>query len=276
MNFVRNLICGLVIGVANIIPGVSGGTMAVLLGMYDQLIESVSSWRRHFMDSLRLLLPVALGAGSGILLFSRMIKYLLSYFPMATNFFFLGLVFGGIPVIYKRAAAGRFRPLNLLPFAAALCVMIAVPLLSAQSGASGLITALTPVVFIRLTLCGALAAACMILPGVSGSMVMMILGIYTSVLTAISDFNIPLLIPVGIGVLAGLLGGAKVIHLCLKRFPQSTYWAILGLIAGSVLPVARSAGFTPSLEGVFALVTLAAGAAVSLLMARLQNSPAAR
>lgn len=272
MEFLKNMLYGLLIGTANIIPGVSGGTMAVVLNIYDQLIGAVSDLRRKFRDSLRLLIPIGLGAVIGIVAFSKLIKFLLGAYPAPTNFFFLGLVIGSIPLIYKRAAnQKKLQTVHFVPFLAALAVMLFMTLLPANDGAGALITSLTPVNAVWLVLCGAIAAASMILPGVSGSMVMMILGVYTSILTAISDFNILLLIPVGVGILAGLFGGAKIIGLCMSRFPQGTYFAILGLIVGSIYPVFRNAEFHLNLQGGVAIVMLCLGTVCTIFMERLQK-----
>ena len=99
----------------------------------------------------------------------------------------------------------------------------------------------------------------------------MFLGVYTSVLTAISDLNIPLLLPVGVGVLLGIFFGAKGINWCMKPYEQQTYFAILGLIAGSVPPILLNAGFTPGVQTVVSLFTLAAGAAIAWWMGKLEN-----
>ena len=94
---------------------------------------------------------------------------------------------------------------------------------------------------------------------------------YTSVLTAISDLNIPLLLPVGVGVLLGIFFGAKGINWCMKHYEQQTYFAILGLIAGSVPPILLNAGFTPGVQTVVSLFTLAAGAAIAWWMGKLES-----
>lgn len=270
-TFFKNALYGLIIGVANIIPGVSGGTMAVVLNIYDRLIDAVGTLRKHFKKNLLFLIPIAAGAGIGILLFSTLIKYLLAYYPMPTNFFFLGLVAGSFPMIFRRATSHGFKPTYLIPAVAAFAALVVITF--APSGGQGAVmTQLTPLSAIWLAVCGAVASACMILPGVSGSMVMMILGVYTTILTAISDFNIPLLIPVALGILLGLFGGAKLIAACMDRFFSATYFAIIGLIAGSIVPVLRNAGFSFGLQGLFSLCAFAAGIACTILMSRLQKS----
>ena len=272
MDFLSRMLKGLVVGVANIIPGVSGGTMAVVMGIYDKLIGAVSDLRRDFKNSVIYLFPIGVGALLGILLFSYLIEYLLANFTMPTNIFFLGLILGSIPMIYRRATREKLKKVSLLPFAASFAVMIVMTLLQNVTDAgSALITTLDVGSAIRLFLSAVAAAACMIMPGISGSMIMVLLGVYTSVLTAISSFNLPVLIPVALGVLLGVFWGAKLIDWCMKRFEQQTYFAILGLIAGSILPILLNAGYTPGLHTLLSLIALIAGAAIAFWMSRMDG-----
>lgn len=287
MQFVSALFFGAIIGVANIIPGVSGGTMAVILNIYDKLIAAVSRFRENVKKNLLFLVPLALGAGIGIVAFSWLIKFVLAHYPAETNFLFMGLVVGSIPMIYKRAAATPVKHPSIIAFLVTLAIMIGTAFLPKSETA--VITVLTAPAFFQLFISSALAAACMILPGISGSMIMVILGAYTTVLGAIADVKtvlaallgrgelsfvealtttaIPLLIPIGLGVLVGLLGGAKVMDLCLRRFPQTTFFAILGLMVGSMLPLFQKSQITWSIHALFAVLTFLAGAALSLLFA---------
>ena len=269
MDFLSRIVKGLVVGVANIIPGVSGGTMAVVMGIYDKLIGAVSDLRKDFKNSVLYLLPIGIGAVLGIVLFSHLIEFLLRDFTMPTNIFFLGLILGSIPMIYHRAVREKFKKVSLLPFFVSFAIMMVMTLLQNVSDeGSALITTLTVGSAVRLLL----SAACMIMPGISGSMVMVLLGVYTSVLTAISSLNIPILIPVAVGVLIGIFAGAKIIDICMKRYEQQTYFAILGLIAGSILPILLNAGFTPGLQAVLSVVTLIAGAAIAIWMGKMEQN----
>ena len=270
IDFLSRLLKGLIVGVANIIPGVSGGTMAVVIGIYDKLIGAVSDLRKDFKNSVIYLFPIGVGALLGIVLFSHLIEFLLRDFTMPTNIFFLGLILGSIPMIFKRATQKRFEKVSILPFLVCFAVMMLMTFFQNVSDeGSALITTLTAGTAIRLVLSATVAAACMIMPGISGSMVMVLLGVYTSVLTAISSMNIPVLIPVAIGVLAGILLGAKVINLCLRRYEQQTYFAILGLIAGSILPICFNAGYTPGFQTVLSVITLVAGTAIAFWMGKM-------
>lgn len=264
MTWILYIIFGVIIGVANIIPGVSGGTMAVVLNIYDKLIDSVSNFRKDFKKSIMFLLPIGIGAVLGIVAFSKLIEFLLTNYPLATNFFFIGLILGSIPMIFKRATEDRFRLSSLVPFLLFLIGMLVLSSFSDGAMSGEVVSQLSTGIFIKLLVCSAIAAAAMILPGVSGSMVMVILGTYNTVLTAISSMNILMLVPVGIGVLIGIIGGAKVIDLCLKKFPQATFFAILGLILGSIYPLFANAGFSFSTEGIVAIVLMIVAAGISL------------
>ncbi len=264
MNWVLYVIYGMIVGVANIIPGVSGGTMAVVLNIYDKLISSVSNLRKEFKKGILFLLPIGIGAVIGIVAFSKLIEFLLTNYPLATNFFFIGLILGSIPMIFKRATEDAFRPTSLIPFVLFLAGMLVLSSFSEGAMSGEVATQLDTGLFIKLMVCSAVAAAAMILPGVSGSMVMVILGTYNTVLTAISSMNIMILIPVLIGVLIGILGGAKIIDICLKRFPQATFFAILGLILGSIYPLVANAGFAFTGEGFVAIVMLVIAMGISL------------
>ncbi|WP_296628717.1 DUF368 domain-containing protein, partial [uncultured Negativibacillus sp.] len=184
MDFLSRLLKGLIVGVANIIPGVSGGTMAVVIGIYDKLIGAVSDLRKDFKNSVIYLFPIGVGALLGIVLFSHLIEFLLRDFTMPTNIFFLGLILGSIPMIFKRATQKRFEKVSILPFLVCFAVMMLMTFFQNVSDeGSALITTLTAGTAIRLVLSATVAAACMIMPGISGSMVMVLLGVYTSVLT---------------------------------------------------------------------------------------------
>ena len=136
MEFLSRVLKGLVVGVANIIPGVSGGTMAVVMGIYDRLIGAVSDLRRDFKNSLLYLFPIGIGAVLGIVLFSHLIKFLLEGYPMPTNLFFLGLILGSIPMIFRRARKESFQKSSLLPFAVSFAVMLLMTIFQNVSDAS--------------------------------------------------------------------------------------------------------------------------------------------
>ncbi len=270
MSFIINMIFGAIIGIANIIPGVSGGTMAVMLNIYDKLISSVTELRKNFKKSVLFLLPVVVGAGIGIVAFSKLLEYLRVSHPMPTFFFFIGLIAGSLPLVFRKASETKFRPVSIIPFVIFFIIMVILAFVNADEAGN---TMLEMNVFnwFYLFFGSILASMCMIIPGVSGSMILMMIGLYPTVLSSISHLtespmnSIVTLIPVGLGVIVGILGGAKLIDICIKKFPQLTFYGIMGLMVGSLISLYRSSGFEFNIEGYISIAVLLAGFGISIL-----------
>ena len=269
MDNIMNILKGMVIGISNVIPGVSGGTMAVVMGIYDKLLSSINSFFKDWKKSIFFLGEIAIGAALGIILFSKLITTLLTKYSEPTNFFFIGLILGSFPLLYKRATKDKVKPVNYIWFVITLGLMIAMSFFSDGNASTAVMTVLTFKSFITLLAAGFIAAATMILPGVSGSLVLLILGIYTTFTTAVSTFNIPLLIPIGLGVLIGIVTMTKAIEALLNKFPQPTYFAICGLILGSIFPVYP--GFTLGTMGIISVATFAAGFILTYILGKKES-----
>ncbi len=274
MSFVINIICGAIIGIANIIPGVSGGTMAVMLNIYDKLISSVTDLRKNFKKSILFLIPLVIGAGIGIIAFSKLLEYLLDSHPMPTFLFFTGLIAGSLPLVFRKASETKFKPVSLIPFVIFFAVMVVLTFVNVDADVSRESSAVLEINVLNwfyLFFGSILAAMCMIIPGVSGSMILMIIGLYPTVLISISHLtkspadSISVLIPVGLGVIIGILGGAKLIDICIKKFPQMTFFGIMGLMTGSLISLFKNSGFVFNIEGYISIAVLLAGFGISIL-----------
>lgn len=270
MDIFKNIIKGMVIGISNVIPGVSGGTMAVVLGIYDKLISAVNGFFKNWKKHIGFLIQIGIGAGLGIVLFSNLINILLADYAQPTCFFFIGLILGSFPMLYKRATKGKVRPVNYTWFLVTLALMIAMSMVSDKDMTSVAMTTLSLKSFISLFAAGFIAAAAMVLPGVSGSLVLLILGLYTTFTTAISDFNIPLLIVIALGVVAGILSMTKLIEALLRKFPQPTYFAICGLILGSIFPVYP--GFSVGIIGIISIITCIFGFIITYILGKRESN----
>ncbi len=233
MNLLH-ILYGMIIGVANIIPGVSGGTIAVVLKVYDTIIDAISGVTKNFKKSVITLLPFGIGAGVGILLFSKIVEFCLEKFPTATNMAFVGLIIGSIPMIYSSTFKSKPKLSTFLCFLAGFGTMLFMLFVTPDDSSATLITELTVANATILFLSGVIAAATMIIPGISGSFVLLLIGVYSSILAAISALDIVLLIPFGIGVCVGILACAKIIEKLFSVFPAQTYSVILGLMFGSI------------------------------------------
>ncbi len=262
MNFILDMLKGAVIGIANVIPGVSGGTMAVSMGIYNKLIFSVSHLFSQFKKSIRTLLPILIGCVIGIVCFTYAIKYLLTNQPLPTCLTFLGLILGGVPVLIREMKTGirksrrrRLTAMNVLAFLVMFLLAAALPFLKESTDTLTTLTA-TPGTMIVLFFMGIIAAATMVIPGVSGSMILMILGYYYGVINSITGFmdalkagnwnallgEAAILIPFGIGCVLGIFLIAKLIEYLFERHTVSTYAAILGLILSSPFGIFHNTG----------------------------------
>lgn len=237
------MIYGAIIGVANIIPGVSGGTMAVILNVYDKLIQSISNLRTDFINSIKFLIPVGIGGGVGILAFSKLIEFCLETFATATNLVFVGLIIGSIPMMLGKVKESKIETISIAIGVITLAAMVYMGVANPDENSGQVITVLTLGSFIHLFLTSIIAAGAMIIPGVSGSFILLLLGTYTTILTAVSNLNILIIIPVGLGCITGVLVCAKLLDKLFANYPQQTYAGILGLMIGSITVIAPMSGF---------------------------------
>jgi len=253
MNTVKYILYGLIMGVSNVIPGVSGGTMAVILNFYDRLMECITLDFKVIKKNLNFLIPLAIGMVIAILGLSKVMQFLLLNYPTQTYFAFIGIVFGSLPLIYSKASIGGLEKKNYLPMFFTLILMIALSLYNKDSSSVSEVikyTTLDLESFIMCFLALMIAAVTMIVPGISGALVLIILGMYGTIVGyVVADFYIPLLIPSLLGGIFGILGGAKVVRFLLKHFQQATYMAILGLLLGSLVELYNNANLVLSFNG---------------------------
>lgn len=275
MDSIRLIVIGVILGVANVIPGVSGGTLAVVFNIYDRLINVITLNVKKILSEWKFILPLVVGMGLGIILFSKAITFLFENYPVQTNWFFIGIILGSIPMIAKRlmaASKASSSDARKIPVSAIVCGVLALAVMAimtyanvAESGAP-IQTELTPLLAVKLFIGLACATIAMIIPGISGSFLMLVVGVYSTVIAAISDFNIPLLIPAVIGGVVGLLGGAKLVRFLMEKVPAQTYGAIMGLVLGSILVIFP--GFGGFATSATSLLAVAVGFVVSFFAGR--------
>lgn len=287
MNIFKEFLKGVLIGIANIIPGVSGGTMAVSMGVYDKIIKAITGMRKNFKESILTLLPYGIGAATGIGVLSFVVKYVLSNYPMQTSGLFIGLIIGGLPILVNQVKGAKFTAGNVIAFAVFFCVVTGMAFFSGGEGSATDIAVNFGTV-IQLFFIGIIASGTMIIPGVSGSMIMMICGFYGIIISNISNFissllhfDMPalfhgfgVLFPFGLGVLVGIGLVAKAIEILFEKVPVLTYCAILGLVFGSPIAIIYKADITSvSIWSVLVtVVTFCVGFAVSFFLGKDEDS----
>lgn len=236
------MIKGFILGIANIIPGVSGGTLALTLGIYEDMINAVSHFFKNIKKNLEFIIPLGVGAVISILAMSKLINYTLTEFPIPTTLFFMGLIVGGIPLIYKKVQDKKKQKSHIIAFLLTF-ILILIMTFSKSGNFTVSLANINPLMMLLIALVGMITAATMVIPGISGSFVLMLLGFYKPILNTISnitDFsmlshNLMILIPFGIGVLIGIVLIVKLIEYLLTKHETITYYAILGFITSSII-----------------------------------------
>lgn len=270
----KKILQGMVVGIANIIPGVSGGTMMVAMGLYDKLIHSITHLKSEFKESMKLLIPIFAGAGIAIIALSRLFEFLLATYPIPTNFAFCGLIAGSLPFIFQKVKGHSVTVGKMIPFFIFFGVVILMAVLG-EDGGSAADVSFGVVNVIKLLGVGVVAAATMVVPGVSGSMMLMLLGYYDTIIETINDcidaliqFNmteilrvVGILAPFGIGVIVGIFAIAKLIEFIFKKAEIHAYYGIIGLILASPIAILMKTDWSGASVLLFAIsvVTFAAG-----------------
>ncbi|WP_226038171.1 DUF368 domain-containing protein [Aquibacillus saliphilus] len=265
----KNIYRGLLMGASDVVPGVSGGTIAVVLGIYEQLIEAINGffskeWKRH----LGFLIPLGVGILVAIKVLAGLIEWLFEYHPGPTQFAFLGLIIGVLPYLFHKSdAKSNFKAKHILLLFIGAAIVTS--MLFGGSEETEPLTNFTLTSYLWLFMSGFLASAAMILPGVSGSFLLLIIGSYSTVLNAINVLNFNVIAVVGIGILLGILTMSKVIHFFLENYTTGTFAVVIGLVIGSVFVIFP--GWPVSAEGLItSVLTFATGLLVAFLLGRIE------
>ena len=280
MKSIILFIKGFFMGIANIIPGVSGGTIAIILGIYEDLIKAISHFFTRIIRNIKLLVPIGLGALVAIVVMSNVIGYSYDNFPVPTMMFFVGLVFGGIPMLMKNVVKTKETKQisSYIIFSLTFLLVIFMAVSSLFLGEKMVDLSTIPFFgYVILFLVGVVAAATMIIPGVSGSLVMMLLGYYYPIVGSIRELskfenvghNILVLIVFGFGVLVGIVFISKIIEILFKKFKVKTFFGVLGFIFASLIAIPLSTCMEHSsldiniANGIISMIMLMIGAVIS-------------
>lgn len=276
---IKNILIGIVIGLANVIPGVSGGTMMVSMGIYDKLIHCITHLFSELKKSILFLLPIFIGMGIAVVVVPFGIEFLFAEYPFQTNFLFIGLIIGGLPAVWKKVKGNSIKAGHIIACLVFFAIVTGLALMGEKEGnAADLSFSLISV--IKLFGIGIIASATMVIPGVSGSMMLLLLGYYHPILETITNFikavlafdmngifaGVGVLLPFGIGVIVGIFAIAKLIEIIFEKFPLFAYWAIIGLIISSPVAIflVGEAGTITVMSVITGLVALAVGFAVAM------------
>ena len=257
---------GFVFGIANIIPGVSGGTIALTMGIYEDLISSISNIFKKFKRSMSFLIPFALGAVVSIISLSKVIDFCLDKYKTLTIVFFIGLIIGGIPLLFKNINVKKITIPKALVFIITFSLILIITYI--KSGTTNVTLNNNMISYLKLFGVGIVSAATMVIPGVSGSFVLMLMGYYQPILKVINNItsfnnvtnNIILLIPLGIGVVVGILLITKLLEYLFTKYKEITYYGIIGFLFASIITLVLSISLPSTfIEIVLSLLLLIIG-----------------
>jgi putative membrane protein len=287
MKYVIAILKGILVGLAVLIPGVSGGSMIMTMGIYEQAISITSRDKKVRRAAILFLIPYGVGIVVGILGLAFIIKWLMERYLFETALCFIGMILGSLPMLYKKVKGEKFSLVGAILFVLMVVIMIALPHLSSKAGGEGHLTVGLWGAVMAVIL-GFIGAGTMIVPGISGSMVMLVLGYYNDIISHITGLKdivkgglsgaaIPWdhVFALGffaVGALVGLLLVSRWIKWLLGHHPVPTYYAIMGLMLASPYPIFIKSGLDFSAMGtghiVAGCVTLVLGFALALFLDR--------
>ncbi|NMO97671.1 DUF368 domain-containing protein [Paenibacillus lemnae] len=269
----KNIFRGFAMGTTDLIPGVSGGTLAVVLGIYQRLLEAISGlfskdWKRHWA----FIVPLGLGMVIAIGSLSRLIEYLLEHHYAPTQFFFTGLILGVLPMLVRQADVRRnFSGIHIFSLILCIVLMSLLAFIQADKESGHLIT-LNWMTGIGMFFAGWLASMAMLLPGVSGSFMLLMVGVYPTAINALTSMNFPIIMVIGAGVIGGFYFSSKGIRFLLSAYPNMMYAVMIGLIGGSVFVIFP--GVDSGVESLLiSVVTFLAGLAIAMFFGSPKRLP---
>lgn len=279
MKYIIAIIKGMLIGLAILIPGVSGGSMILTMGIYEQAISITSRDKNVRRKAIVFMIPYVIGIALGVLLLSGVMVWCFANYPFQTAMAFIGMILGSLPMLLRNVKGKKFSFVGAVLFVLMVAVMVILPHLTGSAKEAQLSVSFAGAA-LGVAL-GFIAAGTMIVPGISGSMVMLVLGYYHDLIGRVNDVknglfgllggqglgagfgsNIVILLFFGIGVLLGLLVVSRGIKWLLAHKPVPTYYAIMGLMLASPYPIIIKAQF---IAAILTPVNLITGAVVLAL-----------
>ena len=254
MEFLSNCMKGIAIGAGAILPGVSSGVLCVIFGIYEKLLDAVLGFFKNIKENFKFLLPIIIGIGIGVVLFSNLLNYLFYTFPIQTKSIFIGLILGGVPTLFKEVNnKEKFKLINLIY----VIIAFGIGLLTVILEKNMAIQSTENINFVYLIISGFLMSVGVVVPGVSSTIILMLLGVYAIYLQSVSTIYFPILIPMGIGLIAGGIFFMNVTKFMLKKFYVQTFYTIIGFSLGSILVLFPEITF--DINGVIAILCVILG-----------------
>lgn len=252
LRFFSNVVKGVFIGAGAILPGISSGVLCVIFGIYEKLVNSILGIFKDFKTNFKFLFPLFIGGIIGIITFGKVLNFIFEKYPMQSSFGFMGLILGTTPSLIKKANSKGFKIHHLFYAIGTFLFSLILIRYETTSSISCINVNYSNYYYI---LCGFLMSIGIVVPGVSSTVILMLLGVYSIYLESISSLNLHILIPIGIGIAIGSILWLKIIQYLLAKFNTETFFGIIGFVFGSVLILYP--GFTYDFNGIISIIIFA-------------------
>ena len=259
-SFLYRVLCGFCLGISVFAPGISGSIMAIIMGIYDKLLDIVSNPFKNFKKNFVFLLPLGIGAAISLVLFILVFSYLFETYEKSVFMLFIGLIVGNLPVVYKEARKSKFKWYYTIGAAAAFAIALVVGIMSEGVGETQVLENTN---LMYLALSGFLAGFACLVPGMSVSMILIVMGVYDYLIASAKALDVVTIAVVGVAFVLSMILSSKLIKFVFEEFSGMAHFMVMGFLIGSVsgifftLPKSGS-----NLAGIIMLVI---GLAISLL-----------
>lgn len=231
MKSLGNVFKGVLIGAGAILPGISSGVLCVILGIYEKILNSVLNFFSDVKGNFKYLFPFIVGIGIGVIIFSNILEFLFYRFPIQINSIFIGLIIGTIPALLKDVnKKEKFEKKNLIFLFIALIIGIGTVILENNFNVQNNID----INYIYLFISGFVMSLGIIIPGVSSTIILMLLGVYSTYLQSIANMYLPVLIPMGLGLILGSIIVMKLMKYLMEKYYGKIFYSIIGFTIGSL------------------------------------------
>lgn len=254
MTFFIDCVKGIAIGAGAILPGISSGVLCVIFGIYEKLLDSILNFFHDIKKNTKFLFPILIGVGIGVLIFSNMLNYFLTYFPIQTKSIFIGLILGSIPALLKEIHQKVTFQLQYC-FYTIIAFLFGVISVVLESHIPNTISHNFSMGYLMMA--GFMMSVGIVVPGVSSTIILMLMGVYSTYLHSVSCFYFPILIPMGIGLFIGCVVFMKLTKFLLNHFYAQTFYSIIGFTLGSILVLFPTIGL--DLTGVICFLCIMLG-----------------
>ncbi len=265
-DFFYRMFCGVFLGISVIAPGISGSIMAVMMGIYDDLIGIISNPFKNFKKNFIYLLPMVIGAGVGMLALIQVLGFLFDNYPVPAYLLFMSLIAGSIPTVFKEASKGKIKKRYFIGVVFALGFALSIGFLAKSDFVVAVDTTNTASIATRIYLpvAGGVAGMMSMIPGMSVSMVLMMFNVYEPLLTAARTFDVVTILPVAMAFVVGMVLFSNITKIIFKKFRSLGFLMVLGFMTGSVISIFPGLP-KDLLNWVLSIIAIAIGVSISYI-----------